>query len=70
MPNMLYKQLYVISQDDVFIIYKAGLQYIHTVCIPSCNSAILSVHQQPEGTEVAYQQLAIQEFKYNPGKQM
>lgn len=43
---------------------------IHTIWLPSCRSAIHSVHQQPEGTEVAYKQLTSQEFKCNPGKQM
>lgn len=43
---------------------------IHTIWLPSCHSAIHSVHQQPKGSGVAYKQLASQEFKCNPGKQM
>lgn len=43
---------------------------IHTIWLPSCHTAIHSVHQQPEGSGVGYKQLASQEFKCNPGKQM
>lgn len=43
---------------------------IHTILLTLCHSVIHSVHQQPEGTGVAYKQLVSQEFNCNPFKQM
>lgn len=43
---------------------------IHTILLTLCHSATHSVHQQPEGTGVAYKQSACQEFNCNLVKQM
>lgn len=43
---------------------------IHTILLTLCHSVIHSVHQQPEGTGVAYKQLVSQEFNCNPFTQM